>query len=139
MATREDNMAALQRFDIAVNSGNYAAFNDVVAPNAIDHDSVPGQVSGPDGYRYFFTELHSAFPDAEISVDYTVADDYNVAMAYTLTGTHQGPFMGFAPTGKHVKIHGVEICKFADGKLVERWGSSDQLGILEQLGLYPAH
>ncbi|GHO88525.1 ester cyclase [Dictyobacter formicarum] len=139
MATREDNMAAQQRFGLAANSGNYEALNDVVSPNAIDHDPAPGQGPGPDGYRHFFTELHSAFPDVNISIDYMVADDDNIAMAYTLTGTHQGLFMGFAPTGKHVNIHGLQISKFADGKLVERWGSSDQLGILEQLGLYPAH
>lgn len=137
MTTREDNMAVLERFGMAVNSANYEVFNDLVAPNAIDHDPVPGQVPGPDGYRYFFTGLRSAFPDVELSVDYMVADGDNIAMAYTVAGTHQGPFMGFAPTGKHIKIHGLEICRFANGKLVERWGSSDQLGILEQLGLYP--
>ena len=139
MTTREDNMVALQCFAQAAMSGNYEALNDVVAPNAIDHDPVPGQAPGPDGYRHFFTELHSAFPDVTISIDYMVADDDNIAMAYTLTGTHQGLFMEFAPTGKHVNIHGLQICKFADGKLVERWGSSDQLGLLEQLGLFPAH
>jgi hypothetical protein len=29
----------------------------------------------------------------------------------------------------------MQISRFADGKLVERWGSSDQLGMLGQLGL----
>jgi len=29
----------------------------------------------------------------------------------------------------------VEIVKFRAGKLIERWGSSDELGILMQLGL----
>jgi hypothetical protein len=30
---------------------------------------------------------------------------------------------------------GVQISKFRDGKMVERWGSSDQLGMLQQLGV----
>ncbi len=67
-----------------------------------------------------------------------VADADSVAITYTLTGTHQGPFMGFAPTSKHVRARGVQIGKFADGKLIERWDSSDQLGILQQLGLAPS-
>jgi hypothetical protein len=35
-------------------------------------------------------------------------------------------------------VRGVQILKFANGKLVERWGSSDQLGMLQQLGLAPS-
>jgi len=55
--------------------------------------------------------------------------------AYTMTGIHQGVLMGIAPTGKKMKIRGVQISKFRDGKMVERWGSSDQLGMLQQLGI----
>jgi predicted ester cyclase len=46
--------------------------------------------------------------------------------------------MGHQATGKSVSIHGLQISRFADGKLVERWGSSDQLGMLTQLGLAQA-
>jgi predicted ester cyclase len=42
--------------------------------------------------------------------------------------------MGIASTGKKVKIRGLQISKFGDGKMVERWGSSDQLGMLQQIG-----
>jgi predicted ester cyclase len=43
--------------------------------------------------------------------------------------------MGIAPTGKKIRIRGVQVGKFRDGKMVERWGSSDQLGLLQQLGV----
>lgn len=43
--------------------------------------------------------------------------------------------MGHAATGKKVSVRGLQISTFKGGKLVERWGSSDQLGILTQLGL----
>jgi predicted ester cyclase len=42
--------------------------------------------------------------------------------------------MGIAPTGRRMKIRGMQISKFKDGKMVERWGSSDELGLLHQLG-----
>jgi predicted ester cyclase len=32
-------------------------------------------------------------------------------------------------------VRGMQISRFENGKLVERWGSSDQQGMLEQLGL----
>jgi len=67
-----------------------------------------------------------------------VADDDSVALAYTITGTHQGEFMGLAPTGRKISARGVQIARFQNGKLVERWGSSDQLGILQQLGVKAA-
>jgi hypothetical protein len=36
-----------------------------------------------------------------------------------------------------VTARGVQIGRFEDGRLVERWGSSDQLAILQQLGAEP--
>ena len=68
-------------------------------------------------------------------MDTLVADEESIAIAYTLTGTQNGSFMGVAPTGKKMKVRGVQISKFKDGKMVERWGSSDELGMLQQLGV----
>lgn len=56
-------------------------------------------------------------------------------MAYTINGTQDGEFQGIPATGKRMSARGVEIVKFRDGRLIERWGSSDQLGILAQLGM----
>ena len=64
-----------------------------------------------------------------------VADEEQIAIAYTMKGTHRGPLMGIPPTGKKISIRGVQVGKFRDGKMVERWGSSDQLGMLQQLGV----
>jgi predicted ester cyclase len=63
-----------------------------------------------------------------------VADDDHVCIAYTLTGTHQGQFHGIPPTGKKIEVRGMQIGRFDNGQLVERWGASDELGILNQLG-----
>ena len=54
-----------------------------------------------------------------------------------LTGTHQGDFLGVPATGKPIEIRGMQIGRFEDGKMVERWGSSDELGILKQIGAAP--
>jgi steroid delta-isomerase-like uncharacterized protein len=108
--------------------------NDLVAPDAIENDLAPGQAKGPQGYIDFFTKLRAAFPDMKIAVETLVADEDNVAFAYTLTGTHNGDFNGIQATGKKIKARGMQISKFKDGQMVERWGSSDELGILKQLG-----
>jgi predicted ester cyclase len=74
----------------------------------------------------------------KVNLETMVADDDSIAIAYTLTGTQTGPLGAIAPTGKKIKIRGMQIAKFKDGKMVERWGSSDELGMLQQLGVVPA-
>jgi steroid delta-isomerase-like uncharacterized protein len=135
--SQQDNIKAQQAFGFAVNSGNYHALAALVAPDCVDHDPAPGQVPGPDGYVAMFSELRTAFPDLKITLEHTVADDDNVSFAYTITGTHSGDFMGHAATGHPISARGMQISRFEDGKMVERWGSSDQLGILQQIGAVP--
>lgn len=131
----EANLAAFKKFAEAANTGNFELFYDCVLPDCVDHDAAPGQVRGPEGYCILFAEFHAAFPDFKAAPDTLVTTDDSIALAYTMTGTHKGPLMGFPPTGKTMKIRGVQIFKFKDGKVIERWGSSDELGMLQQLGL----
>ncbi len=132
--SQQENIAAQKKFGEAVNTGNLSILRDIVAPDAVDHDPAPNQGMGPEGFITYFTELRTAFPDLQIAVDHMVADDDNVAFAYTVTGTHDGPLMGLAPTGKKISARGMQITRFENGMQVERWGSSDQLGIMQQIG-----
>ena len=135
--SKTDNLAAQEHLAQNINSGEVALAVEAFAVDAVDHDPAPGQAPGREGFKAFFTELTTAFPDAHIEPAHLVADDEHVAIAYTLTGTHNGEFNGVAPTGKTIKVRGVQIGRFEDGKIVERWGSSDELGILKQLGADP--
>lgn len=133
--SKEANIAALTKFAEAVNTGKFDLFKEAVSLENIDHDPAPGQVPGPEGYRMFFSGLRNAFPDLSVALETLVADEESIAIAYTITGTQNGPLMSFAATGRKIKIRGVQIAKFKDGKMVERWGSSDELGMLQQLGV----
>ena len=135
--SKEQNIQAQTRFGEAINSGNLEAMRDLVAPAVVEHDPGPTQGPGAQGYIDLFTEMRTAFPDLKATPEHITADENSVALAYTIEGTHQGPFMGIAPTGKRIKARGVQIARFEDGKMVERWGSSDELGILKQLGAEP--
>jgi len=129
------NIAALERMAECVNTGNLEALDEVVDADAIDHDPAPDQGRGPQGFKDFFGTLRTAFPDLELAPVTVVADDDHVAMAYTITGTHEGEFMGIAATGERFSARGCEIVKFRDAKVIERWGSSDEMGIMTQLGM----
>jgi steroid delta-isomerase-like uncharacterized protein len=136
--SKESTQAALGKFAEAVNTGKFELLDEVVASECVDHDPAEGQVPGPDGYRFFFSGMRTAFPDLNVAAETVVQDGDSLAFAYTLTGTHNGPLGKIPPTGKKVKIRGVQISKFKDGKMVERWGSSDELTLLKQIGVIPA-
>ncbi|MFF9158225.1 ester cyclase [Streptomyces sp. NPDC014846] len=134
--SQQTNIAAQTAFGEAVVAGDLDALDVIVAPNAVDHDPAPGQGPGPDGYEAMFGELRSAFPDLHVRVEHLMATDDELAFAYVITGTHLGPLMGRPATGRKVSYRGMQISRFdGDGKLVERWGGSDELGMLRQLGL----
>ena len=133
--SKASNIAAQERFGRAINENNLDDLHKLVSEDCVDHDPAPGQARGPAGYIALFQRMISAFPDFAVDVEQLVADDDRVAFAYTLTGTHRGEFLGVPPTGRRVRARGLQISRFnADSKMIERWGSSDQLGILQQLG-----
>lgn len=134
---KQDNIAAQEHLAENVNSGDVPAAVESFAKDCVDHDPAPGQEPGRKGFESFFTALRAGFPDAKIEPQTLVADDDQVAVAYTLTGTHEGEFQGIPATHRKIEIRGVQIGRFEGGKIVERWGASDELGILKQLGAAP--
>ncbi len=66
-----------------------------------------------------------------------IAEGDLVSERFTARGTHRGEIMGVPPTGREVVLAGINIFRVQDGKLVERWGRTDDLGFLQQLGMVP--
>ncbi len=60
-----------------------------------------------------------------------------VVVRRTVRGTHQGEWLGIAPTGKPVTFTGIWIARLTDGNLEEQWVNFDALGLLQQLGAIP--
>jgi steroid delta-isomerase-like uncharacterized protein len=137
--TRDASIATQEKAAQHLNAGEIDTFVDTLfAENCVDHDPAAGQGPGREGFRTFFRTLTTAFPDAQVKPATLVADDEHVAIAYTLTGTHRGDFHGVAATGKPIEARGLQIGRFRDGRIVERWGSTDELGIMQQIGTAPA-
>ena len=133
--SKEQNIATQEKAAELLNAGDIDAGVDTMfAIDAVDRDPAPGQEPGREGFRSFFRTLTTAFPDAHLEPQTMVADDSSVAFAYTLTGTHKGDFQGVAPTGKRIEVRGVQIGRFENGQIVERWGSTDEAGVMSQLG-----
>jgi steroid delta-isomerase-like uncharacterized protein len=134
----EENKAIARRGYEAINQKNLDALGEVVASDMIDHDPAPGQAPGLEGVKQYFSSLHAAFPDVRMNVEDMIAEADKVVARVSVSGTHQGEFMGIAPTGNRVTITGIDILRInADGKIAEHWGKFDDLGMMQQLGVIP--
>ena len=132
--SRDANIAAQEHLAEHLNAGNVDVAVEAFAEDAVDRNPAPDQGPGRAGFHAFWSTMLTAFPDAHIEPAHLAADDEHVTVAYTLTGTHKGDFQGIAPTGRSIEVTGVQLARFEAGKIVERWGSSDELGIVRQLG-----
>src|SRR5215212_4732647 len=104
--SREENIAAQERFAEGVVSGNLEVIDEVMAPDVVDHDPAPFQGPGPEGFKEFFEYMRNAFPDLNIEPEHMVATEDDVAIAYTLSDTHEGEFLGVEPTGRQISARG---------------------------------
>lgn len=121
------------------NKGNYDAASELVHPDHYDHNlPLPHLPQGREGVVELVKTFRAALSDVVMSVDKVVAEGDYVAESLTLTGVHTGTFLGIPATGKPVRIMSVNLCRIEDGLVRERWGTSDDLGMLQQLGILPA-
>jgi predicted ester cyclase len=112
-----------------------APLEDRFDPEFTDHDPAPGQPEDGSGIAWFWERFGESFSDLERDVIETIATPTKIVTVMDLSGTHTGEFMGHAPTGKRFTVRNVQVIGYRDGRAVDRWGSTDQLGILQQLGL----
>jgi steroid delta-isomerase-like uncharacterized protein len=115
--------------------GNLDVVDELMSKDYIGHDPAnPEPLRGPEGVKEFISTYRAAFPDARITVDSQLAEGDLVATRWTGRGTHQGDFMGVAPTGKSVTVSGLTISRLEQGKIVEGFQNWDNFGMMQQLG-----
>jgi uncharacterized protein YbjT (DUF2867 family)/predicted ester cyclase len=77
------------------------------------------------------------FPDLYVSVDQVLAEGNMVVARLRWRGTVSQEVYGVPPSGKTIEWTGIAINRFEDGKIVERWFNSDELGMMRGMGLLP--
>lgn len=137
MATHQSREVA-RRFTEEVWRGQLDALDALLDGEFTDHDPQPGQRPGPEGYKQMAADFFRAFPDLRASNQDVIAEGDKLAVRWNAEATHTGELMGIAPTGKHVRLRGIEILRIRDGRIVERWGEFDAMGMMQQLGVIPS-
>jgi steroid delta-isomerase-like uncharacterized protein len=136
------NKALFKRFHDAANTGDIEVISkmidELVAPDAVIRTPLPIDATGADALKQIWAMLLRIYPDIHLTVEDLIGEGDKVVGRTTVTGTHQGEFMGVAPTGKSVTYNEMFIFRIADGKVVETWGVVDVYAQMKQIGVIPA-
>jgi steroid delta-isomerase-like uncharacterized protein len=119
---KEDITRAVRRFyDEVLNKGNMAAMDEIIGPDFTDHTPAEGTGADAGSLRTQIETWRRAFPDLRVTVDDIIADGERLAVRISWRGTHEGDFMGVAPSGRHVQTSAVDILSTRDGRITEAW------------------
>jgi steroid delta-isomerase-like uncharacterized protein len=108
--------------------------DEVFADDVVDHNPQPGQPPGIEGVRMIIGVYHAAFPDLHLSTDDMLVSGDRAALRWSATGTHEGDQLGIPATHKTVRLTGIDLLRIHDGRVVERWGETNGLEMMQQLG-----
>lgn len=130
-----DVKALAQRFnDEVFNKGNVSFVDEVCAPNFRAMDALGGTFDR-EGLKQLARGYRAAFPDLQIRTEEVIAEGDAVVVRWRGTGTHRGELMGIPPTGKELKVTGLDLFRFSGGKAVEHISQWDVYGMFKQLGM----
>jgi len=139
----ENNKALVKKSVEIWSTGNLSRLKEIYSPNCIFHQhsylnhGMP--IEGVDNWRKLIQDFRQAFPDFKDSIDDQICEGNKVVTRFTSRGTHNGSWVGLAPSHKKISWTGIVIDKIENGKIVESWANWDMEGALEQVGASHMH
>lgn len=133
----DENKALIRRFYEEIDKGNIEAMDDLVAADYINHHPppFPGLAPGLEGLKQAFRIFWEATPGHH-EIEDQIAEGDKVVTRLTAYGKHEGELPGgIKPRGQDLRMTAVAIHRIADGKIVEHWSNTDELGIMQQFGV----
>jgi steroid delta-isomerase-like uncharacterized protein len=135
MSIETNKQLARDFFREVWNERNEAAIDRYIAEHARGND--PDFGAGREAFRRQWRQWQAAFPDLHFTVEDVIAEGDKVLTRWTLTGTHQGEFLGIPATGHAIRVSGMSLDVIEDGTIVEGFDGWDALGLRQQLGMLP--
>ncbi|MCW2876848.1 MAG: hypothetical protein JWQ95_948 [Sphaerisporangium sp.] len=122
---------AYDNHDLEGITGCYGARGVSVSPG--------GVAEGGDEIASYHAAFLEAFPDAMMTPSAEVVCGDTCVMEFTVTGTHNGPFLipggeVVEATGRPIAIRGCSILTVEDGRIATHRFYFDQLELVAQLG-----
>jgi serine phosphatase RsbU (regulator of sigma subunit)/predicted ester cyclase len=127
----EKNKALVRRFLQAHAKGDLDTLEEMLAPDFVDHNLIPGEGPGREGYLKSTAEYHAAYSESRYVIEKQLAEGDEVVTTFAASATHdRGEWMGFVPTGKEFKALLVLIHRIVGGKIAEEWSQGSGLAEL---------
>ncbi|GHD78426.1 hypothetical protein GCM10010317_097690 [Streptomyces mirabilis] len=136
--TARVNKRVMERFTSEfLPTGDPALARKFISPDIVMHFGGRTQ-QGRDTYLGIVAANMKAFPDLKWTVEDMRAEGDTVAIRYTMTGTHEGPFAGDEATGRAIRAESMAFYRLVHGEIVDERAQLDMLSILQQMGAIPA-
>jgi predicted ester cyclase len=131
-SSKSKNIKKVQTYwDEVWGKGNLQGVADFYHPNA-KH----GEDFTIEGFQKDVSSFREAFPDFRVIVNDIFATADKVITEVTYVGTHTGRKMfKQEPLGKSIKVPGIDIFTFKDGKCINHQHVADHLDLVRQMGL----
>ena len=110
----------------------HAEFNDHPPTRFFDVGRI-----GPEALIEAAQEFHRGIPEFHDAPELVLVEGDRVAYLGQIAGKQEGELFGFPPTGRRMRVWGVNFFRMEDDKIIERWGQFDVLSMMQQLGLAP--
>jgi steroid delta-isomerase-like uncharacterized protein len=137
-AQATSNKSTFRRFHDATNTGDAEliskTIDEIFMPDVQIRTPLPVHAIGSQAIKEVFARLHHAFPDLHVTVEDLIEEEDKVVGRNSVTGTHQGEYMGLSPTGKSITYNEIMIFRFVDARVAETWGIVDVFSQMKQLG-----
>jgi steroid delta-isomerase-like uncharacterized protein len=126
-------------FEELWNKGRIEIIDEMISPDCVVYrlDENGDDSIGPEAFKTFFRRFRSAFPDIKVTVEDAIEAGDRVAARFVFEATHSSDALGFAATGRRVRVTGMCWGVVRDGKIVHAWNNWDQMALARQLGLPP--
>lgn len=118
--------------------GDLSVIPEIFSENQIAHYGDRAFESTHETMRNTVTRWRTAFPDLEMIVEDVIVNGDKAAARYTVTGTHLGKYGSHDSTGNEFRFEQIYIVRVEGGKVVETWGTWDEYGFKQQLGIIPS-
>ena len=129
----EENKALVRRFLQAHAKGDLDTVDEMLAPDFVDHNLIPGQQPGREGYLRALTEYHAAYSNTRYVIEKQLAEGEEVVTTFAVSSTHdRGEWMGLVPTGTHFEALLILVHRVVGGKIAEEWTQGSGLAELTQ-------
>ncbi|HET7890470.1 MAG TPA: ester cyclase [Candidatus Sulfotelmatobacter sp.] len=135
----DDNVQLMRRwFQEVWNEGRIQTVYELLSPAAVatGQRGAEAKIRGPEEFEKFVREIRGAFPDIKVNVEDVFGAGDKVVLRWSAAMTHTGEGLGIPASNRTVRSRGITIARIEGGKIVEGWDNWDQLGMLEQIGVY---